>query len=325
MDVALVVAGNSFVGRHLGRRLDALRVPFHATSRDRRPGMLRCDLTRPGDPERIFATVRPRWIFVCAGSPAAGSAEEMHALHVRGSESLLSAVAQLVPEAVTVLFGSAAEYGQVSPALLSIREDVPPRPESAYGQSKLAQLRAGQQLAQRHSLRVHVVRPFNILGPGMGGHLVAAALCERLLHAKSEGRCGPIAVANGHATRDWVDVRDVADAVIRLAFDAPPTSGSVGLFNVASGIETPVLSLAEHLCRLAGDFQAVDAGPMGSPSGIDRSCGDASKLQAATGWQPRIPWQESAAALWESVSRYAESAERSAPASRSAPQTPRRG
>jgi nucleoside-diphosphate-sugar epimerase len=190
----------------------------------------------------------------------------------------------------------------VPPALLPIREDAPARPESTYGRSKLAQLRTAQQLAQTRHLRVHVVRPFNILGSGAGRHLVACALCERLLQAKAQGRSGAIPVANAQATRDWIDVRDVADAVIRLAFDAPPERGSVGLFNLATGVETSVLALAEYLCRLAGNFHAVDAGPTESRPGIDRSCGDASKLQAATGWRPRFTWQQSAEALWDSVS-----------------------
>jgi GDP-4-dehydro-6-deoxy-D-mannose reductase len=299
MDVALIIAGNSFVGRHLRRQLTLRGISHRATSRLPGPALLACDLTRPGETDALLRIVRPRWIFACAGATAQGSAEQLHALHVNGTEALLEAAARRVPAAVTVLFGSAAEYGPVPPERLPIREEMSARPDSPYGRSKLAQLHVAEHLARDRSLRVLIVRPFNLLGPGLGPQFLAASLCERLRRAREQGHRGPISVPNGHATRDWVDVRDAADAVVRLALDAPPAPGSVGLYNIATGEETAVLALADHLCRLEGDFHAVNAGPAGSRSGIDRSCGDATRLRAATGWQPRISWQQSAEELWK--------------------------
>jgi nucleoside-diphosphate-sugar epimerase len=301
MDVALVVGGTSFVGRHVGRLLAVRGVSYVATSRVAKQTFLQCDLRHPGELSAVVQAVRPRWIFACAGATSQSSALELHALHVAATEELLEAAALHAPDAVTVLLGSAAEYGAVTAELLPIGEDTPAHPQSDYGKSKLAQLHAAQRLARDRGLRVHVVRPFNLLGPGLPTHYFPASLCGRLRQAKQAGHQGPITVVNGQATRDWVDVRDAADAIVRLAVDALPEAGSVRLYNIATGIETPVLALAEHLCRLAGVFRAVDEGTNASRSGIDRSCGDASRLRAATGWQPRIPWQRSAEELWQSV------------------------
>ena len=156
-------------------------------------------------------------------------------------------------------------------------------------------------MAREHGLRVVVVRPFNLLGPGLGPHYLAAALCDRLRQAKAAGLSGPLSVVNGQATRDWVDVRDLADAVVRLALHAPPRPGRLGLYNVASGRETAVLTLADFLCRLAGDFHAVDLGRAGSRSDIDRSCGDATRLRTAIGWAPRIDWRQSLRDMWAAI------------------------
>ena len=303
MDVALVISGNSFVGRHLCRRLAQLGIAYQATSRAPQPGFLVCDLKAAHDLDRVLALARPRWVFVCSGATPQCGPHRLAAMHVTATESLLQSIVRHVPDAVTVLFGSAAEYGRVAPEQLPIREETPACPESAYGKSKLSQFELAQKLAALHKLRIHVVRPFNILGPGLGRHLVAGALCERLLQAKRQGRSGAIPIVSGQATRDWVDVRDVADAVLRLALDAPPSPGTVGLFNIATGIETPVLTLADYLCRLAGEFHAVDAGADDLSSPVDRSCGDASKLRADTGWRPRFTWQQSAEALWNRVVR----------------------
>jgi nucleoside-diphosphate-sugar epimerase len=301
MDVALVIAGTSFVGRHLCRQLAQRAIAHSATTRTPRPGLLGCDLTCPDEIHAVIQSVQPRWIFNCAGATAQSNPEEMHALHVTATESLLEAVALHAPDAVTVLFGSAAEYGPVQPELLPIRDDTPARPTSAYGRSKLAMTQTAERLAHAIGLRVHVVRPFNLLGRGLGKQFLAASLCERLLQAKKLGESGAFPVANGQATRDWVDVRDAVDAVLRLALDAPPTRGSVGKFNISTGVETSVLTLAEHLCRLAGAFNATDAGQADSRSGIDRSCGDASRLRTATGWKPSVQWQKSVVEMWASV------------------------
>jgi GDP-4-dehydro-6-deoxy-D-mannose reductase len=299
MDVALVIAGQSFVGRHLLHRLAERHIRCHATSRDLQVGYLACDLTSPREVEGLLHIVRPRWIFACAGGTAHGDPAQLHAIHVTATETLLAAVARHVPGAVTVLFGSAAEYGPVAPDSLPISEDTPPKPQSSYGQSKVAQLQTATRLAEHHALRVHVVRPFNLIGPGLGRQYFAASLCDRLQRALNARQAGAIPIKNGRATRDWVDVRDAADAVLRLALDAPPTRGTVGIYNIATGQETRVLDVAEYVCRLAGDFHAVDAGSAESRSGIDRSCGDANRLRTATGWQPTIPWQHSVEELWK--------------------------
>jgi GDP-4-dehydro-6-deoxy-D-mannose reductase len=300
MDVALILAGQSFVGRHLREQLTRRGVTCLATARRAEATDIPCDVCKPGETDALLAAIRPRWIFACAGATADRSAAELHDVHVAATESLLRAVAHHVPNAVTVLLGSAAEYGAVAPECLPIREDQHTQPQSDYGRSKLAQTKLAQQLAPDHGLRVLVVRPFNLIGRGLGRQYFAAALCERLRHALRAERHGAIAIDNGSATRDWVDGGDAADALLRLALDAPPARGAAALYNIATGQETSVLEVARYLCGLAGDFLAVDAGRAVSRSGIDRSCGDATRLRSATGWGATTSWQRSALQLWES-------------------------
>jgi nucleoside-diphosphate-sugar epimerase len=224
---------------------------------------------------------------------------EMDRLHLDGTRNLLEAMVQHVPESVTVLFGSAAEYGEVAASDLPVREDYPARPESDFGKSKLAQLHLAEDIAAQRALRVLVVRPFNIVGPGLPDHYLPAALARRLRQELTIRRNGPFPIVNGHATRDWVDVRDVAEAVIVLLRQSVPAPGKVELYNIASGQETAVLEMAQKLCDLAGSgFTAVPAGTESSRSGIQRSCGDATRFRTAVGWQPRISWQESVTDLW---------------------------
>jgi nucleoside-diphosphate-sugar epimerase len=296
MESALVLAANSFVGRHLCERLTADHVPFHAATRSGPSDSLRCDLTDAAQVDALIAAVRPSSIFVCAGATASSSPEEMRRLHIDGTTHLLDAVRRRVPEAATILFGSAAEYGPVAASLLPIREETPANPGSAYGRSKQDQTRLAERMAAEHRLHIRVVRPFNLLGPGLGRHYFVSALCERLRKSQS----GKMPIANARATRDWIDVRDAVDAIVRLA-QRPPAPGRVEVYNIATGRETPVLEVAEFVCRLAGDFVAVDGGDRGGRSDIDRSCGDATRLRTATGWSPRISWQQSVTEMWRAT------------------------
>jgi nucleoside-diphosphate-sugar epimerase len=146
-----------------------------------------------------------------------------------------------------------------------------------------------------------VVRPFNVIGPGLPPRYFAASFAERLIRAKAAGTSGDVPVVNADATRDFVDVRDVAEALVGLVSFAAPPAGALALYNIASGCETPLRAVAEKLCGLAGDFRAVGAGAGRSRSGISRSCGDASRLRETIGWSPRIGWGRSIEDFWRSV------------------------
>jgi GDP-4-dehydro-6-deoxy-D-mannose reductase len=296
MGPVLVLAANSFVGRHLCERLTADHVPVHAATRSGHADALRCDLTVNTQVDALIAAVRPSSIFNCAGATASSSPDEMRRLHIDGTTHLLDAIRRRAPEATTILFGSAAEYGPVAASLLPIREETPANPGSTYGRSKLEQTRLAEGMAAEHGLRIHVVRPFNLLGPGLGPQYFVSALCERLRKSQP----GEMPIANARATRDWVDVRDVVDAIVRLA-QRPPAPGRVEIYNIATGRETSVLEVADFLCRLAGNFVAVDGGDRGGRSDIDRSCGDATRLRTATGWSPRISWQHSVTEMWRAT------------------------
>jgi GDP-4-dehydro-6-deoxy-D-mannose reductase len=222
----------------------------------------------------------------------------MDRLHVGGTLEFLRAVSRHVPGSTVVLFGSAAEYGNVPSSALPVREDHPLQPESDFGCSKAAQSGMTQRVAAELGLRVCLLRPFNVIGPGTPEHYLVGALARRLREGVTAGQGGAFVVGNARATRDWVDVRDVADAVVAVLMQGATRAGCLDVYNVATRIETTVLAVAEQLCRLAGGFHAVAGDDEPGRSGILRSCGDWGRLHAATGWRPRIDWQESLADLW---------------------------
>jgi GDP-4-dehydro-6-deoxy-D-mannose reductase len=244
---------------------------------------------------------RPHWVIQCAGVTHSRDPGEMYRLHVDGTLAVLSAVARFAPEATVVLLGSAAEYGSVLAQMLPLQETCREAPTSWFGASKLAQTHLAQAAAAQWQLSLVSVRPFNIIGPGLPDHYFAAAVARRLLRMRSEGGPAEFPVTNLHDTRDFVDVRDVASAFVALLLSVAATPGKMQIYNIATGIETPLSAVAAKLGSLAGGFQPVAGGADNSRSGVRRSCGDATRLRTVTDWMPQRTWEESIEDMWHSL------------------------
>ncbi len=297
---ALVISANSFVGRYLAAELRSRGVTMITTARNPTAGETRCDLENI---ETLRAALKlaekPRWIFQCAGGSSRQPAEPVWKLHVEGTFRFLSVVRECSPNATVVLFGSSAEYGPVPEAELPITEATAYRPVSAYGQSKLAQTHLAMSLAKDWGLRIVVVRPFNILGPGLSPTYLTYKLIRKLRDRLARNDTGTFVVHNGSMSRDWIDVRDVVAGILSICDHAEPQAGECSLWNLARGQEIRVLDLARVLCRLAGPFDAVDGGVEAAYADVARCVGSSSKLQAATGWSAKYSLEQSLAWMWE--------------------------
>ena len=303
MTRALVLAAESCLGWHICDALEAGDHTVAATSFEPLAGRDTelCDLCDFGAVAEIVAGARPQWIVNCAGVTQTNEVHDLYGLHIGGASNLLAALREHCPEAVTIFFGSAAEYGPVPPEDLPVAESHRGVPAGFFGASKLAQTHLVGAAAAEWALRVLVVRPSNVVGPRLGPQYLASALAERLRGLPDDPSGRELAVVNGAATRDFVDPRDVAAAALALLENASPEPGRCDVYNIATGGETPVLELARILAELAGDVRVYDAGAGASRTGIDRSCLDPGKLIAATGWRPRIPLQRSLADLWATI------------------------
>src|SRR5262249_45473297 len=109
-------------------------------------------------------------------------------------------------------------------------------------------------------------------------------------------RLGPL-----DAVRDFVDARDVADAV---GAAATATALRYPGLNVGSGQATPVRVLGEELLAIAGYTGSVHDDPTRTPRSADVPWqeADLSTISTALCWQPRIPLATSLIDLWKTVS-----------------------
>lgn len=209
-------------------------------------------------------------------------------VNAEGTARLLTAAAkQRVPNSAgpLVLVTSSAEVygeGESHPR----RETDAPRPSSVYGWSKLGAEAAAGHAVVGWGLRVIVVRPFPATGPGQTNRLVPNWLgALRAGQRKIEG--DPAVV------RDYVDVRDTAEAYVALLGSGHPGE----TYNLATGHELRFGEMFTRLAEAVG-VSAQLVPPAGAPrSGIVHLVGDPSKLQQHTGWHPIIPLERTLADL----------------------------
>ena len=163
-----------------------------------------------------------------------------------GTAALLDAVAGSGVEARVVLGSTGAVYGR--PQALPLAEDTPwGPPVNAYAVSRRAAEEVADVLAAAHGLSLCVARLFNPVGPGLHERHLPAWLARQVAEIAA-GRGEPvIEVGPLDTTRDFVDVRDVADAIRAIALQDAP-----GVWNIASGRETPTQAILDGLVRAAG-------------------------------------------------------------------------
>jgi UDP-glucose 4-epimerase len=209
-------------------------------------------------------------------------------VNVNGTQTLLEG-ARRSDVRRFIYASSAAVYGHA--AELPIREDSALAPISPYGVSKAEAEQRCLEYAQTYGIRVICLRFFNVFGPRQTARQYSGVITEFMKSLRQ--RKPPVIYGDGLQTRDFVNVQDVAGAIM-LATDAETASGA---FNVATGVETTIEDLALKLISIANQ----DSKPSHAPpreGDIRRSVADISKARDQLGYSTRTNLIENLRGLW---------------------------
>jgi GDP-4-dehydro-6-deoxy-D-mannose reductase len=301
---ALITGVTGFAGTHLAEMLLAdADLEVWGTSHQAQPPALpslrglqtvACDLREPARVRDVLAELRPNWIFHLAGQSDVGGSWQASwgtiESNVRGQLNLLESMVQLQLDARILVVGSNNEYGLVTAADLPIDEETPLRPDTPYGVSKIAQDMLGLQFFLSHRVRAVRVRCFNYIGPRQSDKFVAATFARQIAEIEAGVREPVLHVGNLAGERDFTDVRDMVRAY-RLAL-ARCADGEV--YNIGSGRAVPIQRLLDVLLGYAHCAVRVEPEPARlRPSDVPRSVCDPAKFHAATGWEARLPIEQS--------------------------------
>jgi GDP-4-dehydro-6-deoxy-D-mannose reductase len=286
---ALITGGRGFVGGWLAEHLRAAGDDVVAIDQE-------VEVT---DPEAVLAAMTaaaPDAIYHLAALTHVGDSwdDPLRVLEVNvlGTAAVLAAARRCGSDPRVLVTSSAEVYGAVTdPAALPLTEMSPTGPLTPYAASKLAAEAVCMQAHAGHGQPVIVVRPFNHIGPGQSPGFAVAALAHRIVKAMADGDDG-IAVGNLSARRDFTDVRDVVRAYRLLIEDGK--AGTV--YNVCSGHDRSIQEVAEALLRQAGAHLELRTDPdLVRPVEVPVLRGDYGRLQGATGWEPKIPFDQTLA------------------------------
>jgi GDP-4-dehydro-6-deoxy-D-mannose reductase len=296
----LITGITGFAGSHLAEHAVASGDEVHGLAFEEPPyanlaaiakdvRIHRGDLTDAAAVRAAILAARPDVVVHLAGQAvptlAAQDPEAARRVNVLGTSAVVEAVR---PDANPLVFASSAEvYGVPDgPA----REDAPLRPPNAYAATKVA----AEALVRTLSSAV-ILRPVNQVGPRQHPALAASAFARQI--ALAERRSAEPVIRHGSldASRELLDVRDMARAY-RLAADIQGQQ----TFNVGSGRAVPMQELFDMLVAMSRVPLRTELDPArvrtGDPSTVSV---DSSAFRARTGWEPRIPLRQSLADLLE--------------------------
>lgn len=190
-----------------------------------------------------------------------------------------------------VFSSSAGIFGELK--TLPISEDHPQDPDSPYGTSKLAAEKMCLVYNKLYGMRNVCLRYFNVYGPHQRydayGNVIPIFI-NRVLRRQAMTIYG-----DGEQTRDFVNVRDVAQANLQAAFAGQEVKG---VFNIGSGTRITI----NHLAQWVQDAAGVSVGVQYAPprqGDVRDSLADIRAARSAFGFEPAVSLEEGLQEYWQ--------------------------
>jgi len=303
---ALITGITGFAGSHLAEHIltEHPDVEVFGTFRwrsrmdnvehlDRKIKLLETDLRDYSSMHRALEISRPDFIFHLAAQsfvPASWTAPtETLVTNITGQTNLFEAIRSLKLDPVVQIACSSEQYGLVLPDEVPITETNPLRPLSPYAVSKVTQDYLGYQYFQSYGLKVIRTRGFNHTGPRRGQVFVTSNFCSQVAAIELGLQEPVIRVGNIEAIRDFTDVRDMV-----RAYWLAVTKGKPGeVYNIATGQGIRIREMLDRVLALSRVEVKVEVDPARlRPSDVEILIGDSTKFRADTGWEPRIPFEQ---------------------------------
>lgn len=241
----------------------------------------------------LLREIKPDYIFHLAAQsfvPASFSAPgETMFTNVIGTLNILEAVRKLNLDTIVQIAGSSEEYGMVYREETPIKEENQLRPLSPYGVSKVTCDMLAQQYNRSYGVRTIITRAFNHEGERRGKVFVTSNFANQIAKIEQGLQEPVIKVGNLDAYRDFTDVHDMVDAYWHAAIE-----GEFGTpYNICSGKAWRIGDMLDYLISLStvkGIKIEYDQS-RARPSDVPLLLGDYTKFHNATGWEPKIPFE----------------------------------
>ncbi|MFD8483952.1 NAD-dependent epimerase/dehydratase family protein [Kitasatospora sp. NPDC059673] len=288
-----VLGATGFVGRHVCRAFAEAGARVYGIARSAagadgfEPIPLDLAATSPEQLADVLRRAGADVVVNAAGAVWGVTDQQMRQANAELPERLVAAAGLLPGRPRVVHLGSVHEYGP-GPSGAAIPEDLPPAPVSSYGRTKLLGTEAVLAAAREHGLDGVVLRIVNVSGPGAPAGSLLGMIAGRLAEAARSGPGEPLRLTPLRAQRDFVDVRDVADAVVAAGVADAPGGLCGEVINIGRGEAVAVRRLVDRLIELSGLPLAVVEEPDTAPQrgAADWQQVDIGKAARLLDWRP---------------------------------------
>ncbi|NHJ84789.1 MAG: NAD(P)-dependent oxidoreductase [Asgard group archaeon] len=209
---------------------------------------------------------------------------ELYNVNVNSFVNFIEAINQSDCDSHLLVIGSASQYGKIAPADNPISEHHSQKPINFYGLTKKIQEEISLFYNRVNGLKVTCVRPSNFIGKGISTNMLPGFLASEFLKNKSTIE---ITINAKKTKRDYIDVRDVCNALVILA----ETNISIGnSFNISSSNCISVQELIETFANISNKNVKINESMQKEEFDI---CLSNEKLQNNTNWRPKYQINDS--------------------------------
>ncbi len=203
---------------------------------------------------------------------------------VIGTQTVANAVCKYKDNVERFIHISTSEvYGTALGELMD--EEHPLNPMSPYAAAKAGADRLVYSYWATYKIPAVIIRPFNNYGPRQHLEKVIPRFVTSVILGEKLRVHG-----DGSSARDFVHTEDTCRA-IDLALHAPEEKVVGEVFNVGSGLDHSILSIAQDITKLMCASKECYINVGDRPGQVMRHTADSSKIKRVLGWEPKVNWQ----------------------------------
>jgi nucleoside-diphosphate-sugar epimerase len=301
-----VLGGTGFAGRHIVSAFVA--AGWHTTAAARRrpgtlpPGAAFASVDLGANVEAVAAAIgrtEPDVVVNASGAYWGMTGEQLRASLIHTTRRLVGALPLLGCRPRLIHLGSVLEY-EPNGARVLLDERAAVNATTAYGAAKLHATEAVSRAASDGLLDAMVLRVTNSIGPGVDPASLLGKVARELLRARAGGTTAHVVLAPLHAERDYLDVRDLGEAVVAAA-----GRGRTGqVINIGTGTAVGVRALVDLLVTVSATPARIEEredAPSSPGAVADWLAVDPATASRLLGWSARRPIAQAVADLWQAA------------------------